>query len=117
MRLWSIVVIQPQKPSVFRGRRNGETTDSGAGGGGARAGGSRTVATNSLPGLRWRSLERFQVGDELGDVFLGQVEVRHHRARLGSRRVAQPGPEVVRRHGEDGARENRPALEVGQVGP
>src|SRR3954469_14373088 len=77
--LWSIVKIQLFHPVVAVGRRNaprawrGATTP--AGGSSRFLGGcSRMAIVSSLVFLL---LQRRQVGDELGDLWLGQAQVGH----------------------------------------
>src|SRR5688500_7805448 len=96
MRLWSMVVIHPHTPWVCVGRLS--SVGSPVGGGGASEG-SRTVAIRrrlqSRRGVRstW-SLQCVQVGDQLGDLAFGELEVGHLRPRLLARRVAQPLAQV-----------------------
>src|SRR3984893_2508953 len=108
-----MVVIHPQNPSLFFGRCRNEVSKSATSspGAGAGAGGSRTMAIVDLPrGAARGSSERIEIGDELGDLVLREVEIGHDRARLLGRGVAEPGPEVGIGVVEDGACEHAAAL-------
>src|SRR5438105_13554814 len=114
--LWSMVVNHDAGPVTARGLRS--STDCSTGSGAiSTGGGSRTVAITRLRGWSWRSLERIQVGDQRVDLVLREVQVGHHRAGLGSGRIAQPGGQVLVVQVEGGAGERVPALQMGEVGP
>src|SRR5438477_12032703 len=109
IRLWSTVVNHDAGPVMARGRRMiAGSTSWTSGSGGVVTVGSRTVAISGLPECWSRSLQRVQISDELGDLILAQVEVRHHRSRLLAGWVAQPLAQVAVVQIEDGTGE-RPA--------
>src|SRR5947199_9144825 len=119
MRLWSIVVNHDQTPVVDWGRRMSVGSPSGGGSGGSTTVGSRTVATSQAAperdGGRFAFivlLQAIQVGDQVRDLGLREVEVRHHRAWLLGRRVAEPAPEVLVVHVEQAAGEAIAALQM-----
>src|SRR5579863_327846 len=103
MRLWSMVEIHPITPSVVLGRLKKR------GGVGRASTGSLGVAVTAISALdSWEasSLQRVQVGDQLGDLLLAQVPDPHVGARFGGLGISEPDPQVVVVHREDGAGEH-----------
>src|SRR4051794_21281896 len=95
IRLWSTVVNHDAKPVMARGRRRMAGCSSiRSTSAGVVTVGSRTVAISRLPECGWRSLQRIQVGDQLSDLVLAEIEVRHHRSRLHGGRVEEPPAQV-----------------------
>src|SRR6266511_282086 len=119
IRLWSTVVIQPQKPAVEVGRRKMRLS--------LRTTGSITVSAISPPGghgdARTGSLEALQISDQRFDLPRRQRGPAgliagpdgHVVARLHGLGVAKPVGQVLGRALEDCAGERRPGPEVGQV--
>src|SRR4051794_11328649 len=105
MRLWSTVVIHPQKPEVLLGRR--------------RTGSARAVESKGMADINYL-LKGLEKRDQVTDLVLGQVQVghalpvvRHHRLLL--RRVTQPRLELFGVVREDRPGEHPAAHEVRQV--
>src|SRR3954464_11764183 len=98
-----MVVNQLVHPVVAVGRRNARgtgaaVTSPGSMTAGTALGSRSTIAITALPSCRHmagvrasrRSLQRLQVGDEVGDLVFLQLQVRHDRPGLLTGRVPQP---------------------------
>src|SRR5262244_3004403 len=135
IRLWSTVVSQPARPPAsspalawrvaavtaiavsVTGSRTEQTKDAPEAPADARPKAERAAAGMEDAGLRRssaRSLQTGEVGDERRHLCVGQLEIRHQRARLDRRRVLQPAAEILGRVGKDAAADRLPRREVGE---
>src|SRR5579862_1901612 len=105
MRLWSMVVSHPTRPSVLLGRFMNR---------GARM---RGAASGVVIAAISASLEGVQVGDQGRDLVFRQLGDDHEGARLGRLGAAQPRAQVVVVELEDVACKVAPGLQVREVRP